>query len=707
MSQMTLELIASINQTYGEARSISLELVNHVHQRVEQFRYLDDIKPVAVALDYMENQELDSWVHLQIANRTYGIPTNSDKNAEVRKEWVVSTSTSLSAEYKDILVTNRTGVDTYGELRPLFYRHALPTGVVECNLEVVRRGNVQKVDGGYEVSLDDKSIYTNFENFFDPDTGAYTLFYVTCTQDDGSTVHQLLNPVPSAKPATWEDIDLDTGKLTTAYPTYSSERNASGYTFYMNQGDTWYWRPVEGSLIQPRLPAGRDPEDPWHLRFSAGDLSALVNGRVRRYYVPEFDQQNYSPSKPYIYSPYGRLLWVNDRVLAATRKNIAIDPEAGLHIHIFVSDFENNLIRVLTTDASLQGVRFSDTDVFYEADQIRSYDNAGGFISLNTKLHASHQIAAQYYYEADDYEYTRQDMNPLMNSDVGDKMVVFYMVPDCDPDDRAIHHLVVDQEGVIRECSQSLGFSYPNFQLFEVDGSVNTGSVIGLKYVSDIETDTFLTRYTAGYQNDFGYGILAEVVVLDLDDVQDMKVYDVRAEGGRLRDAQQASALRANPRILQSAAGYGPDGQEVPKHKVMLLEAPLSMRDDYGGKLPKALAEELLTRHLDGSCYPVIDWTYPAPDLVAQSVSFPDVQLTWTWEGPGLTYRVYRRTNPVGEWLEIYSVAGGASPASMSYTDADVDAHDVAYYTVRVEETINGEAVLYPRTHQVAVKVVL
>lgn len=707
MAELTLELIASLNETYEEARSISLELVQHVHQRVERFRYLDDIKPVAVALDYLENPELDSWRHLQIANRTYGIPMNSDKNAEVRKDWIKTVSTSLSAEYKRVLVTNETGVDDFGQVRPLFYRHALPENVTECYLEIVQRGNVQRVDGGYKVDLDKSNIYTNFENFFDSDTGAYTLFYVTCTESDGTATHQLLYPQPVAREADWQDIDLTTGRLTEDYPVYSVERNASGYTFYMNSGDTWYWRPIEGSLIQPRLPAGRDPSDPWYLRFSAGDVTTVVNGRSRRYYVPEFDQQNYSPSKPYIYSPYERILWVNERVVTATRRNIAVDPQNGLHMTIFVSDFENTLLRVFTTDKSLHGKRYSNTDVYYESDQIRSYDNAGGFVSLNTKLHPSYELAAQYYYEADDYEYTRIDLNPLMNKDVKDKMIVFYMVPDCDPDDRGVHHLVVNQEGIIVYCSQDLGFSYPNLQLFEGDGTtVNPGTVVGTKYISDIETSTFLTDYAAGYQNDYGYGILAEVVILNLDDQNDTYIYDVRREGGRLRDEYMAAALRGNPRILQSAVGYGEDGQEIPKNKVVYIEAPLKIRDDYGGNLPKARAEELITRHLDGSCYPVIDWTYPAPELTAQSIASSDVNLTWTWEGPDLSYRIYRRTNPVGEWEEIYSIAGGATPSSMSYTDEGVEAEDVAYYTVRVEEQVNGSTILYPRTHQVAVKVV-
>jgi hypothetical protein len=705
MAEMTLELIASASSSYEQAQSIVLELVNHVHQRIERFRYLDDIKPVAVALDYLENPELDSWRHLQVANRTYGIAANSDKNAEVRKEWAVTTATAVASEYKKVLITNKLGVDPHGKKRPLFWRHILPDNTVSCQVEVVSRGNVQKVDTGYVLNLDEGNLYTNFRNFFDPDTGAYTLFFITTTDEDGGTKHQLLYPQAVAKEADWQDIDLDTGRLTKDYPVYSGERNSSGYTFYMNEGDTWYSRPVEGSLIQPRLPTGRDPEDPWYLRFSAGDLTTIVNGGARRYHVPEFDQQNYAPYKPYIYSPYERVLWVSERVLASTRRGLAIDPESGLHLTLFISDYENNLLRVLTTDDSLDGVRYSNTDVFYEAGQIRSWDNEGGFVALNTKLHPSYQLSARYYYEADDYEYIGVNLNPLYNKDIVDKMVVFYMVPDVDPDDNAIHHLIVDKQGVIRECSQELGFSYENLQLLDSDGVYNPSTVIGKKYISDVETDTFINQYTAGYSNSKAYGILAEVVVLNLDDEDDMLLYDVREIGGSLRADTLEDALKANPRILQSAVMYGEEGQEVPKNKVVILQAPLSLRDDYGGTLPQERAESLLTQHLDSACLAVIEWEYPKTEITAWSQVAEQVDLSWTWEGPGLTYRLYKRTNPVAEWEEIYSVAGSSTPEEMSYTDEEVTAGDVVYYTVRTEETVRGETVLYPRTHSISVKV--
>lgn len=706
MAEITLELIASANSSYDQAQSIVLELVNHVHQRVERFRYLDDIKPVAVALDYLENPELDSWRHLQVANRTYSIAANSDKNAEVRKEWAVATATAVASEYSEVLITNQLGVDPHGRKRPLFWRHILPANTVSCQVEVVTRGNVQKVDSGYRLSLEDGNLYTNFRNFFDPDTGAYTLFFITCTDSEGTATHQLLSPVGVAKEADWQDIDLDTGRLTLDYPVYSKERNSSGYTFYMNEGDTWYSRPTEKSLIQPRLPSGRDPEDPWYLRFSAGDVTAVTNSGVRRYYVPEYDQQYYAPYKPYIYSPYERMLWVSQRVLASTRRGLAVVPEEGLHMTLFISDFENNLLRVLTTDSSLHGKRYSNTEVFYEADQIRSWDNEGGFVALATKLHPSYQLAAQYYYEADDYEYVGYNLNPLYNKSVTDKMIVYYIIPDVDPDDQAIHHLVVDREGIIRECSQARGFSYENLKLLDSDGNYNPNTVIGLKYVSDLSTDTFISKFTVGYNNDKAYGILAEVVLLNLDDLDDMLLYDVREKGASLRADTLEDALKANPRILQSAVMYGEDGQEIPKNKVVILRAPLTLRDDYGGTLPKEQAEKLLTQHLDSSCLAVIDWEYPRVELEAWSTITGQVDLSWDWQGPDCSYRLYRRPTPAGEWEEIAVLVGSLTPVDLSYTDENVTAGDVMYYTVRVEKEVQGQTVLFPRTHSISVKVI-
>lgn len=700
MSQLTLELIADSSSGYGTPQKYYLDLVDHVHKRSELFIYTDQVRDESVPIVYLENAELDSWRNIQLINRSYNIPLNSPSRIVSGAPWAKTTSVSYSTEYSDVLVTNRAFVDQYGKTRPLFLKHTLPADVTECSLHVVSGGERFDVDTGYELDLASSAIYTNYENFFNPDTGAYRLYYVVCTTSSGERAHELLNPVPVAQEATWEDIDLDTGKLITSRPIYSRERNTSGYTFYFNAGDTWYIKPLSRSLIQPRLPVGREPEDSWYLRFTAGDLSAYTNSTVNRYYLPEFDQQSFTPSKPYRFSIYERLVFVNNKTVAATRKNLKISPEDGLHIVILTYDVEGLLIRAFTTDGQLEGTRYSDTEVFYESDKILTWDNRSGIVGLGTKVHPSWTMRAQYYYEADDYEYSLRNLNPLQERDAKDYLFIFYCVPNVDADDRGIHHLVVDSDGVIIYSSQSNGFAYPNLQLKDSDGLYNPETVVGLKYISDIESDTFVTRYAVGYDNTNAYAILAEVVLNHLGWEEDQLEIDVRRKGGVVSSEAFSRAIRANPRILQSFLGYGEDGQEIPLTNVMYIRAPITLLEDYGGDLTQDQAEDLITQHLNSAVSPIIEWQYPASELSGDSTEAAQVDLTWTWEEPGLTYKLYRKTNPTGAWEEIHSVA---SPAygGISYTDTDVVSGGVYYYLVRT----NDGSYDYPGGNSLAVKV--
>lgn len=700
MASLTLELQANAATGFAAKSFATLPLVNHVHKRLEQFIYTDIIQPESVPVAYVENPELDSWRNIQIADRSYSIPQNSPSRVGLRAPFDKVTATSYSSEYKSLLITNQTFVDEFGRTRPLFYKHTLAANVTQCSLRVSSGGQRHDVDSGYVVDLENSVIYTNYLNFFNPDTGAYRLYFVVCTDDTGERTHTLLNPTPVAKEATWEDIDLDTGTLTKAYPVYSQERNTSGYTYYFNEGDTWYIRPLEQSLIRTRLPVGREPEDPWYLRFTDGDITAVTNSASRQYYVPEYDQQNFVPSKPIRFSVYERMLWVNRHTLAATRKNLNIDPENGLHITFYVYDVEGVLIRVFSTDTSKSGTRYSDTDVFYETDVVASWDNGGGLISMGVKLHPSWTVRSQYYYEADDYEYSLLNLNPLSNDKALDHMFVFYIIPDVDSDDRAIHHLIVDQGGIIIACSQDEGFAYGNLQLFDSGGAYNSDTVIGTKYISDVDTTTFITEYTTGHANDNGYAVLAEVSVLDLGREEEQLVYDVRRPGASITAAAFDTATRGNPRILQSVYGYGEDGQEVPLNAVLHIRAPITLLEDYGGDLTEEAATELLTAHLNSASYPVIEWTYLTSDITADPQNVGQVDLSWTWEAPGVDYRLYRRDNPTEEWGLIYTEV---SPAlgTMSYSDTLVTSGEVFYYAVRVYDGTYE----YPIGNSVGVKV--
>lgn len=718
MADLSLELIAYRNPTYGEPQTLALPVANHVHKRIERFVYLNDVKEDAIPIAYLENTDLDSRANIQIADKTWTIPANSKKLVKLRSPLTVITSLSYTSEYKSIAATNKTFVDEEGRVRPLFWRHDLPPNTTECELKIVTRGNRHIVDTGYILDLDAGAIYTNYRNFFDADTGAYRLFMVVCTDVDGNTSHTLLNPLPVAKEATWEDIDQETGLLTDAYPVYSTTKTASGYSFYFSFSDTWYIKPLEKSLLHLRPPAGRDPDDFWFVRVTDGDFSGNVNNAVRRYYVPEFDKQPFSPYKPVAFSPYQKLLRVNRRVLAATRENLAVDPEGGLHLTIFISDVEGVLIKVLTTDVSLEGVRYSDTDVFYETDKILSWDNEDGFVALGLNLQRSWQFDATYYYKADDYEYTLVNLNPLTDPTVLDYTFVFYAVPGADTEDRAIHHLKVDQNGIIVETSQDLGLTHSNLKLRNPDNTFNPGTVIGMKYISDVETDTFIKLYTAGEDNNNAYAVLGEVTVFENALVEDQFDIDVRRPGAVIRPEKFEEAIRANPRILQSYLGYGEDGMEVAENGVMVIKIPIYILEDYGGDLSQDEAERLLRTHMPSAGYAVIDWEWQRTVISLDSDEVPgQVSLKWWWENSDWDYRLYRKRAPADEWELIHTMYQPVSEPPdqiLRYTDTDVNSGEVWYYSVRMYGPTSGpywpelpESELYelPAANSIGVKV--
>lgn len=701
MPSITLELIAHTNPDYGSASLIELDLVNHVHKRIERFIYTNTIRNAAVPIAFLENDPLDAWFNLQIANRTYSVTANSAKLSTERAPTAVVVASAYSTPYEKIIVTNRTFTDERGRIRPLFWRHELPDNVQECEIVRVSRGNRIKVDSGFEVDFETKNIYTNYRNFFDPDTGAFRLFFVVCTDDEGTTTHELLNPQPVAKLADWEDIDLDTGRLTTDYPVYSKEQSSGGWNFYFNDTDTWFIKPIDKSLIQPIRPSGRDPDEPWFMRFSAGNFVALVNEASRRYQLPEFDAQPFIPSKPTVYSLYTKLLRVNRRVVAATRDTLQIDPAQGLHITIFIENVEGEVIKVLSTDTSREGERFGSGDVFFETDKILSWDNRGGFVALGIDIHRSWSFSATYYYEADDFEYNLVSLNPINNKRVYDHTFVFYMIPDVNVNDRSIFHLVVDHNGTIVETSQGPGgIAYPNLQLVDDAGNFNSDTVIGLKYISDIETDTFITRHTAGFQNDDGYMVIAEVTALDTGIVENQLDVDVRRPGGVPKEEEFDNAIRSNPRLLQSRIGYGKDGQEVPENAVMIVDAPLSLQEDYGGELTAGEAERLLRRDIPSAGYAVINWVYPRSELSGQANLVDGADLSWTWEGPSLTYTLYRRDNLSGE-KSVVTTISSPSEGTISYTDLDVVAGEVYHYSVSITEN----SVEFPDSNTVSIRV--
>ena len=81
-----------------------------------------------------------------------------------------------------------------------------------------------------------------------------------------------------------------------------------------------------------------------------------------------------------------------------------------------------------------------------------------------------------------------------------------------------------------------------------------------------------------------------------------------------------------------------------------------------------------------------IVWDYLQPEISGTSLTTSQVDLTFTWEGKDLSYKVYKRSNPVGEWSLLTTLTTPDTPASLTYSDTNVTSETVYYYAVRVVE---------------------
>ncbi len=686
MPQITLELILHQDTGTGTPVTKTLNIVNHVHERVERFIYTNRVYDEGAPLVYLENELLDSRANLQIANRTYTVPGNSVDKINDPSHWDKFVGLNYTSQYDFGLITNKTAIDREGGVRPLFYLHDLPDNTVNCEIYSVQDGNKISADVGFEIDLDAGKIFTNYRNQFDADSDSYKLYFVSCAASDGTVDNGLLNPVPVAREADWQDIDLTTGQLNTGYPLYQKATSTSGTTFFMNSSDTWFFKPTGKSLVQPLQPIGTEPDDPWYLRVSNGCFSAVTNSATRSYRIPEFTTQPFIPSFPTVFSPYNRLLKVNRNVVAATRGNLSIKPTEGLHLEIQIYSFNGELIRVLSTDSSLSATRFSTTSVFYETDKISSWDNEGGFIALGIDIHSSWELKAKYSYEATDYEYKLVSLNPLNHRRMRDHTIVYYVIPDVNDLDKAMHHLVVDEDGFIVDVSQGPdGIVYPNLQLRDEVGAYNATTVIGLKYVSTILSDTFTTRYTVGEANSNAYMILAECAYRDIALREDQFDADVRTVGAVPLATEYANVIRANPRILQSRLGYGEDGMEIPQNSVMVIEADITILEAFGGSLTEAEADVLLKSHMPASGLAVIEYVHPKTVLSASNLLAGQITISWTWEGPSQTYKLYRQDSVIGTATVIDTQVSPAE-GTISFIDTTVLSDEVHYYYVTITE---------------------
>lgn len=695
---INLECILDANPDYAAGQYIDLPIVVHVQKRLERFIYNRHIRDDSIPICYIENLNPNVINNLAIVNKSYLVPINSSRLFDQFNKFDIVVSKSYSSQYSNILATDYAIADSNGNIKPLFFRHELPENTTSAALYSYSHGNKVLVDEGYIIDLTTRSIYTNYHNAFNYNSGSYTLFFVSGSTSDGQVFNTLLNIIPVAREAEWSDIDLETGMLKQDVRLYTKEKSGRGYTYYFNKGTKWYIKPQSTSLVGPLPPSKTKPNTPWFIRFTNGDVSGVVNNEVRRYRISEFDTQNFYPFNPIKYATYEDVLYVNNKCLSAIRDNLYIKPEDGLHLEIKVENEQGDLIEIYTTDSSLEGAVYSNTGIVYSTDRISSWDNSSGIIALSAEIFPNRIYKAKYYYKVFDFEYTYVNLNPVINRKMRDHTYVFYCIPNTSDGNRSIHHLTVNREGIIVECSQTESIDYINLQLRNNDGSYNSNTIIGTKYFSEYD-DNFLSTYAASFSNTNAYLILAEITGIDRTLTEDQFIVDVRRKGDSLDPENISEAFRANPKLLHSKYGYGPNGQVVPEDNVMILDVPISLLEAYGGSLTEDQVKQHLRTHMPVYGYASINWIYPVSEISGNNYTVGQIVINYTWEGTCI-YKVYKRASSADSWTLI-STNTNPARGLLSYTDSDVTSGLTYQYAV----AITKNDVEYPYSDVLTIKV--
>ncbi len=674
-----MSAITIVGSLGGNTQTKTLNCKFHLHNRVESFLYERNVGPESVPLDFLKIKELDSRKNVKIVDKRYLFPDNDE---EVRYGVEKTTSQSYTSIYRDLLATNYSYVDNNGISTPIYYAHRLSEETTRVSIRHIVKGNVfNESDVKVVIDIDRNMIFVSSPNRVDADRNAYHVMWVSSTSSDGSTTNELLNAKPVAQEATWQDIDLDTGLLKDTHPLFSREYVGGEYKYTFSQTGPWWIRPLDTGLIRCMKPKQFEPDSPWHLRFTAGDVNGTSGGSSMRYYLPEHADLPFMPSYPHLYVPDERLIFVDKNYILTSNKKLYIDTDLSSHMEIRVYDIGGELVAVYTTDASLDGTNYSLTSIKYDSTKINSWSSESGLVHLKGSIDPSWTLKASYYYESVDYQYDELNLNPVLNPESRNHFYVFYMIPNNLT--RSVHHLKVDESGVIKEVSN------PDEQIF-VGSVFNTATSVGLVYKDETNASTW---YGDNIENG-NYLLLAEVFV-DIENVSLIENrIDVRREPSFV-DAE--SVFKKQPRLINSKFGYSEEGAPVATDGSVFVEVPVSVLEAYGGYLTEREVQVRLDAIVRAGTVAIIKWSYPKTVVSADNSISGQIDLSFTWEGP-YDYKVYKMDS-TGIWVLLTTVTP-TSRAGMSYSSTSLTAGDVERYSVRVVEN----SVEYPGS-EVSIKV--
>lgn len=663
-----------------------------VKDNVEYLRFSTSYEKGSVGVSYISAPQLNVDSNILIKDHSFELENNS---LEKQREFL-KLSDNFQLDHAHFWITD-VFKELNGESIPLYLRHNLSHVSNISHVEVLDSDH-KLVDPALWLYSDEsdaqeenhKSIYTNLECSIDRRDSTYNVYYVRYKDLDTKQIKtELLDSKPFYERSSFYSsrtkrqfilteeansyrVDIVFDSLNNSPTPFQGSQRFSVKTF--NQ-----------SVISVSKPASALPSERWYLRVSPGDIKYSE----RRYWVPEYYNQLYNPLFPYRAVKEKRGLLVEPNLIYADLYPIANLRIGGFYVDIIIKDASGAVVRALTNNPDADTYVTKNgfvTDIFYEKDIIESVSSNSGFIKLREKINPRHQVFLNYRYEEKFLTYDGLSVNPSINPEILGKRVLIYCKPN--QTERAIHHLVVQNNGLIERSSES-----PRFET--VNGKASFGDQVSLIDSSLSLDEDYYTGYEleilsgdnsgrrvkiSGYDKEnqkiffedaLPYSIvpnvvyrinkklssyttteailgktysyigweeqstnnaeqkLADVFVIQTVAIDDIKSFDARVVGGGIREerVREALALQDEVRWYWDIGNF--DGDPYPGMGAILVELPRYILKELGGPFTREQVQQVVEKHMGDGSYPLIKYYDNSTEITDIETGNGFVEINW------------------------------------------------------------------------------
>lgn len=670
---------------YKNAEStIDLDIAIHIQKPIESIlykSYVEDISGVPIA--YIESEDINAKKNLEVINKSITLEENSPKSNFSFKNWYKFKGSSFNTSYNNILITDKAVFDSSKSEKPLWYCMKFSKNLVNIKFEEFTRQGRKPLQSNYSISDSLRKVYFDFDNYYNPVSKEFKLYFYTAYFDDSTISRGLINPISAVYEATWEDLDSD-GNLVEGQAYWTQEQIGNYYTYTLSESNTYYIKVEDSSFISPLEFNQNLPEDGWFMNFSIGHFTHVDDSSVlREYKVPEYDTISFYPAEPYVYDSYSPVSLITKKICYCGRRNIAIN-NSNRPLEIIISDKSGTPIKALTTKSTKNGTKYNST-INWDAESIISYDNKNGLFELAFDLQDNHDIRTSLYYEAKSLVYTDVNLNPIYNDLVYDHFYVFYVIPD--QTERAIHHLLVKNDGTIIDTSETS-------KKLNIGNAYNPNTYVGLTYKYSQGTTSpndWYSLYSSDNDNDYKYLILAETYFKETLPPAALESYSITRPAFELSE----DALYHNPRLQQSEIVSSYQGLQYPRNLTYIVNLSYSLLEEYGGEFTLEEVKEELYRFVAAGKLLVFEWDEDINTIEFDNDTANQITLNWPDLGPDFTYNIYRSESLTDNYTFI------ANSNVFAYTDTGLTSGTVYYYYIKPYK----DSVEYPSSITIGIEV--